>query len=619
MKQKKPIRRSQLISPFGVGAIVNFPNDESLMTAGLDHWPKSFEECPSAWKINEERLQKRLKVTHFRLPPDFREHSQNGDSELSYQKIPLLRFPRWHYCPKCGVMKLLPTYGNQEKCSGSRFGTGFSCKDIANNIRPILIPSRYITVCAKGHIEDFPFMQWVHGDKLYDYENHQLRIQAGRSSSSLSGVLISCSCGASRSMSGSFNINSLSNIGYFCSGHQPWLGKSSGTSGDCGEQLRVVQRGASNVYFPDIKSSIYIPVSGEEKNTRKINKKIDDPTIWLMLTSVLLNGAINRDISNTVAQIANLNPDKFYDAAQSKLNATQRTGNSGEDDISELEYRNDEYKAILEGFGGETTDLFTQKMKLNDYGTPWSILFDEIILVKKLRETRVLAGFSRLLPPDEHEGIQIQKLSDNEDIKWLPAVTVFGEGIFIKFNEKILDEWSNKKDIIKRLNEYNKEQNRYRQERSLEPIKYSAKFILLHTFSHLLINQLSYESGYGSSSIRERIYCDTIDSSIKMSGLLIYTASGDSEGTLGGLVRQGEPDRLPEILHNTIEKAKWCTNDPVCIESSGQGINNSNMAACHSCALIAETSCEHGNRFLDRALLIGKIQDESLGFFTTQI
>lgn len=617
MKSKRPVRRSQLISPFGVGAIVNFPNNESWMTLGLDEWPKAFEECPSEWKIEEERLQKRLGTTHFRLPPDFRERSDDSKSDLSFQKIPYLRFPRWHYCPKCFTMKFLPSYGQRVRCNGSRFGSVI-CNDTPEKSRPMLIPSRFIAICSKGHIEDFPFMQWVHGDKEWNHEQHQLTINPGKSSSSLAGTYIKCSCGEGRSMANSFNDNALSSIGYYCSGLQPWLGKVTGVPGECADdKFRVVQRGSSNVYFPDVKSSIYIPVSGEEKNSRKINKLLNDPKIWAKLRDHPLDGKINRVISDTISDMRELDPDELYSAAQKKLEATIPVQTSQEDDLSnETIYRYSEFKAITEGVGGETTDLFTESINIENYEEPWSSYFSEIVLVKKLRETRVLSGFSRLLPPSDNNDIVVQKLAKDEEIKWLPAVTVNGEGIFLKFNEQKIKEWSEQENVIERIDNYNQKHNKFRKERNMEPVEHSAKFLLIHTLSHILINQLSYESGYGSSSIRERIYCDMEEMDKKMGAILIYTASGDSEGTLGGLVRQGEEDRLPEILSNTLNKAKWCTNDPICIESNGQGINNSNLAACHSCALIAETSCEHGNRYLDRALLIGTIEDESLGFFT---
>jgi len=132
---------------------------------------------------------------------------------------------------------------------------------------------------------------------------------------------------------------------------------------------------------------------------------------------------------------------------------------------------------------------------------------------------------------------------------------------------------------------------------------------LLHTFAHLLINELSYECGYGSSAIKERLYFSA-SSEKPMNGILIYT-TGDSEGSLGGLVRLGDPVILSKLMINAIEKAKWCSLDPVCMESRGQGPDACNLAACHNCSLVAETSCENGNRLLDRTLLI----DENIGYF----
>ena len=78
MPAQKPIRRAQLITPFGVGAMVDFPRDESLMVAGLDAWPFAKENCPPEWLVLEERLQARLGVQAFRLPPEHRDPTQIG-------------------------------------------------------------------------------------------------------------------------------------------------------------------------------------------------------------------------------------------------------------------------------------------------------------------------------------------------------------------------------------------------------------------------------------------------------------------------------------------------------------------------------------------------------------
>lgn len=142
----------------------------------------------------------------------------------------------------------------------------------------------------------------------------------------------------------------------------------------------------------------------------------------------------------------------------------------------------------------------------------------------------------------------------------------------------------------------------------------SPDYYLIHTLSHLLIKELSMSSGYSSSSLRERIYYSDEDGQ-EMYGILIYTSSSDSEGTLGGLVKQGVPEKFFELLTAALEKAKWCSFDPVCIESNSQGRESLNAAACHACSLISETSCEKMNVFLDRSVLIGSIEEPYLGFF----
>ena len=141
-----------------------------------------------------------------------------------------------------------------------------------------------------------------------------------------------------------------------------------------------------------------------------------------------------------------------------------------------------------------------------------------------------------------------------------------------------------------------------------------AKFVLMHTLAHVIINQLSFDCGYGSASLRERLYCDFTDQNRPMQGILIYTASGDSEGTMGGLVRQAKVGRLEATVRRALDRAAWCSSDPVCIESRGQGSDSANLAACHSCCLVPETSCEEGNRLLDRALLVGTPDSPGLGF-----
>ena len=207
-----------------------------------------------------------------------------------------------------------------------------------------------------------------------------------------------------------------------------------------------------------------------------------------------------------------------------------------------------------------------------------------------------------------------KKLLRLGDGNWLPAIQVQGEGIFFEFNKEALEEWATQTAVISRLKNL---QDAFKQSRfganavgDLRP-----EFVLIHTFAHLLINQLSFECGYGSSSIRERIYCEKTTNEHGMYGVLIYTASGDSEGSLGGLVRQGAKGHIEDTIRDAVRNAAWCSSDPVCIQSLGQGPESCNLAACHNCALLPETCCECGNRLLDRGTVVGTLDDKSVGFF----
>ncbi|MCY4652651.1 MAG: DUF1998 domain-containing protein [Dehalococcoidia bacterium] len=607
MPNYRPVRRAQLISPFGVGALVDFRGDESLMTAGLDEWPYADEECPEEWMVREERLQARLGVDHFRLPPDFREPGEGV--QHTNQHIPFVRFPRWHYCPRRGIMEELPLFGSQMKCPCR---SGLDCNAIPENRRPFLIPNRFIAICRKGHIEDFPFMKWIHkGTPLG--ERHSLRLMPGRSSASLSGIRVECICGKSETMTGIFNPEALSRIGYYCAGDMPWLGHTGNEPGQCGEQLRVVQRGASNVYFPLTTSSIYLPV-GSEEETRAINSILEDSRFWGMLTSGLEDGRyIQSARSEAIAIVHGIDPEELLQAAQRKLDRTlvESVTQSG----TEEEFRRQEYDALRDGRGGETFDLLVEPRNVLEYGEYLAEVLKAVGLVRKLRETRVLVGFSRVLPVEDPTSADRAPISLANGINWLPAIVVYGEGIFIDFDENRLSAWMIDPHVENRISYLSERYNQSRSERGMSEVRVTPKYVLLHTFAHSLIAQLSFDCGYGSAALRERIYCNTDDLNEPMQGVLIYTASGDSEGTMGGLVRQGEPDRLRDVVSRAIYQAQWCSSDPVCIESAGQGTDNANLAACHGCVLLPETSCETGNRLLDRGLMVGTQDTLGSGFF----
>ena len=243
---------------------------------------------------------------------------------------------------------------------------------------------------------------------------------------------------------------------------------------------------------------------------------------------------------------------------------------------------------------------------------------EDVVLVKRLREVLVLQGFRRITPesPSEDDkifsGYHVEgdciSLS-KEDLDWYPGIEMLGEGIFIRLKEDRVKEWAAKNE------QYYKEMEDRLKRSNVDCQNFSARYVLLHSLSHLLIRQLSIECGYSGASIKERIYSTYPDAGIEMAGILLYTSSSDADGSLGGLVRNGLPKAFERIFKNMLEEASWCSSDPICIESHAQGYDSLNYAACHACTLLPETSCEMRNCLLDRGAVVGTLLDRERGYF----
>lgn len=608
---KKPIRRSALISPWGVGAIVPFPNDESLMIAGLDMWRYTSVE---PFLIKDERLQKRLGVKELRWPPDFRD--RQSDIVNYNLKIPAVRFPRWHYCPFCGTMQKVGYFTKQPTCDAYQWPHGRKCKPNVKH-RHKLIPERFVVVCPDGHIDDFPIAEWVHFDSGHKYDPKTCRIRrsTGGTSAALTGVKYECSCGASKTMAAAMRPGALKRIGYKCKAAKPWLGIEEDFEHPCtcdAEKIKVLQRGASNVWFADTRSSIYIPTD-DETASRRIVGVVNSSLTYVMNSR--LNGNLPPDIIKMLAGLNKVDENELFQAFERKINNIDSLPEVCEA-MTEDEYRVAEYKVLIKNSGSDAIDFHSKNYPISCYHSKLYKFFKSISLVGKLRETRVFVGFSRLEPDTASDTSKSKSQLRLGNGDWLPAVEVYGEGIFFEFDPDTLAEWSKKTEVIKRISVLNSSyQNSFFSKNNSGDLR--SEYVLIHTFAHLIINQLSYECGYGSSSIRERIYCEKTTNDSDMCGVLIYTASGDSEGSLGGLVRRGEPGKLEDTILAAIRNAEWCSSDPLCIQSTGQGPESCSLAACHNCTLLPETCCECGNRLLDRGLVIGTLDEIGIGYFSS--
>ena len=242
--------------------------------------------------------------------------------------------------------------------------------------------------------------------------------------------------------------------------------------------------------------------------------------------------------------------------------------------------------------------------------------FSRIIRITRLREVRVLLGFTRVEAPDPDADDQpnIVYLNKGKEEKWLPAAEVHGEGIFLEFNKEALEKWLSDPQVLTLSKRYAECYKEFCDAKGWTiTVLRDAKYVLMHTFAHLLIKQMSMSSGYSSSAIRERIYFGD-----KMSGILLYTGSADKEGSLGGLVELGTFSKLIPMMRDAFQEALLCTNDPECMNHVPAG-DNSNGAACHSCCMISETACENGNRMLDRGLVVPITGREQQAYFKTLV
>jgi hypothetical protein len=339
--------------------------------------------------------------------------SNNEPSRSADRQV--LPGPLWHYCPRCGAMEKLSSYGSMQRCHGPSYPQ-MSCHTVNERRRQYLIPVRFIAVCGQGHIEDFPFMEWVHRDQSVG-EYCSLRMRAGRSSGHLSGIKIECTCGGSRSLGSAFNDNSLKNINKLCSGSRPWLGELYSDASHCGHDLKVVQRGASNVYFSSVRSSIYLP-KWDKTVDRRIIEVLDSK--WEFLTRRRINGKLDERTFEDIAELKGVDFNKLLAAAEIRLNGEPESMQTSDDE--EL-FRKEEYDAILAGLGGENQDFYVVKKPADEYLPVVGRFFKSIALLHKLRETRAFAGFSRLLPEDGKEpSARKKELSIRHDINWLPAM-----------------------------------------------------------------------------------------------------------------------------------------------------------------------------------------------------
>jgi len=586
-ESNKAYRSSQLISPFGPGSIIEI-GDESLVLADTQHWPKRLEE------IKLDLLAKEAGVWALKKPPVIQ---KRGESVTKFNALMTVRFPKWMFCPRCRRMEMWTLKTGQRNEDGVPVCKNPSCKG------KVLVPMRFVAACEHGHLQDVPWVYWAHRGKP-SCEHPELYFKSDpEKGSGLEALYVECGnpdCGANNSFKELLSKEALGNYG--CCDSQPWEYKEPDER-QCDQTMRVLQRGASNLYYPIIRSALDIPheqVSGGSGTYSRI--KESDDFDYLMIAVEKGQETKIRRFARDIAEELGMTENEVVAAAtgEEKEQRTFKIPKDGDLRLAEWDV------LTSEDIEQKQTDTF--KARVASWEDAETFGFDKVlsrvVLLDKLRAVSAFCGFERVSPNDN----VVQPQSSQQVPSWLPATEVYGEGIFLEFSQAKLSNWEDSihGEIKDRLNDF---RSRHANTSSTYLPEPDIKFLILHTLAHLLIRQLSFESGYSSGSLRERIYTGE-----SQAGILIYTADGDSEGSLGGLVLQGEANRLFPAILAALETANWCSNDPVCSEMEAQGVMGLNKAACHSCTLISETSCEHNNLLLDRKVLIGG--GDYQGFFS---
>jgi len=613
------MRRAHLITPFGVGSLSTMVNGVTVITASLDAWFHDFAGnfvAPQEMEVQDWRLQKRLKVGDLKLPPreidNFFSWNRSGRRAPS-AFIPVLRFPQWNKCQFCNTLTELPlSFSGEAECQNH------DCR--SRNVFQVSI----VIACENGHLDDFPWRRWVHRDGIPDCGGKLKLISSG--GGTLASQSVTCTgCSApKRSLNSILGLQTLadgsqiSNLSrqlrdssgeYICQGHKPWANERE----ECNAYPVALLRTSSNVYFPIVESSIYIPQTDNFANPSLL-ELLNKPSWRIRLQTMRMYGTVTPDLLRAQDfEFLELRP---YSDSELEIALREILPQEREEVLEDQEDgRISEFQLFCRE---EVPHEFLKVSKPKNEPVLDGIL--NLRRIDSLCETRALRGFTRITSKslDLDDGKKLMSSHRRQSrLNWLPAYQVRGEGIFFELDPQKVKTWKNSVEVRKRIDSTLARVVSGEIRASNVSNSIDAGYFLIHTLSHLIIRQLVFDSGYGTASLRERLYLDATGPTPRY-GVLIYTAAGDSEGTMGGLVSLAEGNSFELLFANALESARWCSTDPICLElgGKGQGPDLCNLAACHTCALLPETACEDMNKFLDRGLLIGTPDSPQLGFFT---
>ncbi|MET3892701.1 hypothetical protein ABIE41_003777 [Bosea sp. OAE506] len=620
------IRLSQLVGYYGPGAMLDLP-DRSVLVLGLDHW----DQRRDAFRLIEEpRLSRLLRL---RLEGDSR-LATSGDPQLrtpplnlrdprrTSPKIRATIFPRWFACDA-----IAGDPPNRRRLV--RFQQLDAPKRLEHRgddgKRRQISPIRFVCGCEDGHLQDVDWRRVVHQDTS-DRSSCQepLWLEDGGTSGDPRQTRVYCECGASLSLNDLFLPGRLGP----CRAEWPWIDNGRDPNG-CNHMLRLLTRSATNTYFPQITRVISLPESVDQLADLVAS-------VWSELQACESAGDVKqaRRFNSRIAATLEGYPDEDVWARIAAMRSSREKGDEAENP------RLAEFAVLASGeptIGTAATDALLHAETLtraewDPTSSPILRGISALVAVHRLREVACLYGFTRFEPSpvvtDEFEdvGLAVRGAPLARGPSWLPAVEQFGEGLFLTLDRNVLQSWRSRPAVRDRIASIQAGADRWVQQRRQrgENISNGAirdqlrpEYLVAHSLAHALIAEVAIDCGYPASSIRERIYIGpSLGAEVPSVGILIYTASAGNQGTLGGLVEVSR--RFGQVLEAALERQRLCSGDPVCADhepASAAEDRTLHGAACHGCLVIAETSCEARNLFLDRALLIDTVAQVGIAYF----
>ncbi len=601
---------SQVLFTYGIGAIVDLPYISTIVM-GLDDW-----EHPYPTVIGEERLLQVVRailgsqVARLLAPPAAPEQigPPNPFDESHTVGVPVAAFPRWMLCPRCRSLASLDSGLFQLKADLFRADktryVHVNCPSAGSP--PPVVPARFLVACTYGHLDDFPWVRFVHGEIPC---KARLKLRELGVSGEAADIQVLCeTCGKQKRMSDAFGAEGAKNLPE-CNGRYPHL--RTYDKNTCQERSRAILLGASNSWFSLVLSALAVPDALD-----RLGQLVEEH--WHLLEKV--TSQQNIELLRQIGQLghfAAFSDAEIWEKVESKKNASRL-----DEDAAPTSLKTPEWKVL----SNPAIAPSARDFKVTSVPPPagYEQVLRQVVLVERLREVQALIGYTRIESPgDFNDMMEIPEerrapLSRKRPT-WVPAAEVRGEGIFIEFHEDAIRNWLSGTAQRHHDHTFMEAHMQWRKARHMEDMMFGypgLRYVLLHSFAHALMRQLTLECGYSAASIRERIYSLPPESEHgPMAGILLYTAAPDSEGTLGGLVGLGLPEQLGRHIDGALEQMRSCTSDPLCAEHTGLQERSLHKAACHACLFLPETSCERGNKYLDRSVLVATVDRTNLGFF----